>query len=98
MLVLLVFVLVVFLAMAYGPAAAMLVEMFPSRIRYTALSLPYHIGTGWVGGLVPAVAFAMVGATGDIYYGLWFPVGVALATVVIGAVFIRRSDVGNIDA
>jgi MFS family permease len=98
MVTLLIFTQVLFLSMAYGPAAAMLVEMFPSRIRYTALSLPYHIGTGWVGGLVPAVAFAMVGATGDIYFGLWFPVIVALATCVIGAVFIRPSSARHIDA
>jgi len=98
MVTLLIFTQVLFLSMAYGPAAAMLVEMFPSRVRYTALSLPYHIGTGWVGGLVPAVAFAMVGATGDIYFGLWFPVIVALATCVIGAVFIRPSSARHIDA
>jgi MFS family permease len=98
MVVLLLFVLVFYLSMAYGPAAAMLVEMFPSRIRYTALSLPYHIGTGWFGGMVPAIAFAMVGAKGDIYFGLWFPVTVALATVVIGAIFIRPAHVAHIDA
>ena len=98
MVILLVFIMAFFLTMAYGPAAAMLVEMFPSRIRYTALSLPYHIGTGWLGGFVPAIAFAMVGAKGDIYFGLWFPVTVALVTVAIGAVFIRSPSVENIDA
>ena len=98
MVILLVFVMAFFLTMAYGPAAAMLVEMFPSRIRYTALSLPYHIGTGWLGGFVPAIAFAMVGAKGDIYFGLWFPVTVALVTVAIGAVFIRSPSAENIDA
>ena len=98
MVILLVFIMAFFLTMAYGPSAAMLVEMFPSRIRYTALSLPYHIGTGWLGGFVPAIAFAMVGAKGDIYFGLWFPVTVALVTVAIGAVFIRSPSVENIDA
>ena len=91
MLLLLIFVLVFFLTMAYGPVAAMLVEMFPTRIRYSSLSLPYHIGTGWVGGLMPTVAFAMVAYQGDIYYGLWFPVVIALVTVVIGLLFVKET-------
>lgn len=91
MIVLLTFILVLFLTMAYGPVAAMLVEMFPTKIRYSSLSLPYHIGTGWFGGLTPTVAFAMVAYQGDIYYGLWFPVIVALATFVIGLVFINET-------
>ncbi|TAL80616.1 MAG: MFS transporter [Candidimonas sp.] len=91
MVVLLIFVLVFFLAMAYGPVASMLVEMFPTRIRYSSLSLPYHIGTGWVGGLMPTMAFAMVAYQGDIYYGLWFPVVIALVTVAIGSLFIRET-------
>lgn len=91
MVVVLIFLLVFFLAMAYGPVAAMLVEMFPTRIRYSSLSLPYHIGTGWVGGLMPTVAFAMVAYQGDIYYGLWFPVVIALVTVMIGILFIRET-------
>jgi MFS family permease len=98
MLVLLVFILVFFLAMAYGPVAAMLVEMFPTRIRYSSLSLPYHIGTGWVGGLMPTVAFAMVAYQGDIYYGLWFPVVIALATVVVGILCVKETKNVNINA
>jgi MFS family permease len=91
MVVLLVFLLVFFLAVAYGPVAALLVEMFPARIRYTSLSVPYHLGTGWFGGLTPAIAFAMVAYEGNIYFGLWFPVLVALATVAIGAIVIRNT-------
>ncbi|AJP71629.1 MFS transporter [Sphingomonas hengshuiensis] len=78
------FALVLLVTMVYGPIAAMLVELFPSRIRYTSMSLPYHIGNGWFGGFLPATAFAMVAATGDIYYGLWYPVIAAAATLVIG--------------
>jgi hypothetical protein len=83
--------LVILVTMVYGPIAAMLVEMFPTRIRYTSMSLPYHIGNGWFGGLLPTTAFAMVAATGDIYYGLWYPVIVAAATFVIGVFFIRET-------
>ena len=97
MLVLLVFILVFFLTMAYGPVAAMLVEMFPTRIRYSSLSLPYHIGTGWVGGLMPTVAFAMVAYQGDIYYGLWFPVVIALVTVVVGILCVKETKNVNIN-
>jgi len=81
-------VLVMYAAMAYGPMAAALIELFPARIRYSGVSLPYHIGNGWFGGLVPATSFAIVAATGNIYSGLWYPVIVALTTVVIGALFI----------
>jgi hypothetical protein len=77
-------VLVIFVTMVYGPIAAALVEFFPTRIRYSGLSLPYHIGNGWFGGLLPATSFAMVAASGDSYYGLWYPVVIALMTVVIG--------------
>jgi MFS family permease len=83
--------LVILVTMVYGPIAAMLVEMFPTRIRYTSMSLPYHIGNGWFGGLLPTTAFAMVAATGDIYYGLWYPVIVAAGTFVIGMLFIRET-------
>ena len=83
--------LVLLVTMVYGPIAAMLVEMFPTRIRYTSMSLPYHIGNGWFGGLLPTTAFAMVAATGDIYYGLWYPVIVASATFVIGMLFIKET-------
>src|SRR5271154_6910843 len=84
MVVLILFVLVLYVTMVYGPIAALLVELFPARIRYSAMSLPYHIGNGWFGGFLPTTAFAMVAATGDIYYGLWYPIVVAGATVVIG--------------
>jgi len=88
------FVLVMYVTMVYGPIAAALVEMFPTSIRYTSMSLPYHIGNGWFGGFLPTTAFAMVAATGNIYYGLWYPVVVALVTVVVGFLFIRdRKDV-----
>jgi MFS family permease len=83
--------LVILVTMVYGPIAAMLVELFPTRIRYTSMSLPYHVGNGWFGGLLPTTAFAMVAATGDIYYGLWYPVIVAAATFVIGTLFIRET-------
>ncbi len=84
-------ILVIFVTMVYGPIAAMLVELFPTRIRYTSMSLPYHIGNGWFGGLLPTTAFAMVAATGDIFYGLWYPVIVALGTFVIGMLFVRET-------
>ncbi|MEJ5991901.1 MFS transporter [Ramlibacter sp. PS3R-8] len=83
--------LVILVTMVYGPIAAMLVEMFPTRIRYTSMSLPYHIGNGWFGGLLPTTAFAMVAATGDIFYGLWYPVIVAAGTFIIGMLFIRET-------
>ncbi len=84
-------ILVLYVTMVYGPIAAALVEFFPTRIRYTALSLPYHIGNGWFGGFLPPTSFAMVAATGDIYYGLWYPVVVALATFVIGLFFVPET-------
>jgi MFS family permease len=80
----LLFILVIFVTMVYGPIAAMLVELFPTRIRYTSMSLPYHIGNGWFGGLLPATAFAIVASTGDIYAGLWYPIIFASITAVIG--------------
>ena len=83
--------LVILVTMVYGPIAAMLVEMFPTRIRYTSMSLPYHIGNGWFGGLLPTTAFAMVAATGDIFYGLWYPVIVAAGTFIIGMLFIKET-------
>ncbi len=84
-------ILVLYVTMVYGPIAAALVEFFPTRIRYTAMSLPYHIGNGWFGGLLPATSFAMVAATGDIYYGLWYPIVFALITVVIGILFVPET-------
>ncbi|MBV1694891.1 MAG: MFS transporter [Hyphomicrobiales bacterium] len=90
-------VMVLYVTAVYGPIAAALVEFFPTRIRYTAMSLPYHIGNGWFGGLLPATSFAMVASTGDIYYGLWYPIGFALLTVVIGLLFVRDPGEKNID-
>ena len=84
-------ILVLYVTMVYGPIAAALVELFPTRIRYSGLSLPYHIGNGWFGGLLPATSFAMVAQTGDIYYGLWYPIVVALMTVVIGFFFVPET-------
>ncbi len=83
--------LVLLVTMVYGPIAALLVEFFPSRIRYTSMSLPYHIGNGWFGGFLPATAFAMVAATGDIYYGLWYPVVAATVTLIIGLLFLPET-------
>ncbi|MHA4836072.1 MFS transporter [Sphingopyxis sp. MSC1_008] len=85
------FYLVLLVTMVYGPIAALLVELFPSRIRYTAMSLPYHIGNGWFGGFLPTTAFAMVAATGNIYYGLWYPVIIAVITLVVGLLFLPET-------
>jgi hypothetical protein len=89
--------LVLLVTMVYGPIAAMLVELFPSRIRYTSMSLPYHIGNGWFGGFLPATAFAMVAATGDIYYGLWYPVIAAVVTLVLGLFLLPETYKRSID-
>ncbi len=83
--------LVVLVTMVYGPIAAALVELFPTRIRYTGMSLPYHIGNGWFGGLMPATAFAMIAQTGDVYFGLWYPICIALGTFVIGILFVPEN-------
>ena len=83
-------IMVIYVTMVYGPIAAFLVELFPARIRYTSMSLPYHIGNGWFGGMLPLTATAMVAATGDIYYGLWYPIVVALITLVVGAIFLSE--------
>ncbi|MBL8996548.1 MAG: MHS family MFS transporter [Gemmatimonadales bacterium] len=91
MVVLVLFVLVLYVTMVYGPIAAMLVELFPSKIRYTSMSLPYHIGNGWFGGFLPTTAFAIVAAKGDIYAGLWYPVAIAVLTLVVGAIFLRET-------
>jgi MFS family permease len=98
MVVLILFVLVLYVTMVYGPIAALLVELFPARIRYSAMSLPYHIGNGWFGGFLPTTAFAIVAATGDIYYGLWYPVIVAAATLIIGLFFLPETFKRTIDA
>jgi MFS family permease len=91
MLVLLILVQLVYVTMVYGPIAAFLVELFPTRIRYTSMSLPYHIGNGWFGGMLPLTTAAVVAATGNIYAGLWYPVVVAALTAVVGIIFIRES-------
>ncbi|MGJ7917170.1 MFS transporter [Massilia sp. LXY-6] len=98
MVVLLLFVLVLYVTMVYGPVAAMLVEMFPTRIRYTSMSLPYHIGNGWFGGLLPTISFALVAAKGDIYYGLWYPIIIAAITFVVGMLFVRETKDNDIYA
>ncbi|MBX4869165.1 MULTISPECIES: MFS transporter [Rhizobium] len=92
------FVLVLYVTMVYGPIAALLVELFPTRIRYTGMSLPYHIGNGWFGGLLPATAFAMSAAAGDIYYGLWYPIVFAAITLVIGLIFLPETKNRDIHA
>jgi hypothetical protein len=91
MLILLLAILVLYVTMVYGPIAAWLVELFPTRIRYTSMSLPYHIGNGWFGGFLPTTAFALVAWTGNVYSGLWYPVVIAAMTFVIGTFFLRET-------
>ncbi|TKR29310.1 MHS family MFS transporter [Luteimonas gilva] len=91
MVLLLLWLLVLYVTMVYGPIAAWLVELFPTRIRYTSMSLPYHIGNGWFGGFLPTISFGLVAATGNMYYGLWYPVVIALMTFVIGLLFLRET-------
>jgi nitrate/nitrite transporter NarK len=91
MVTLILWILVIYVTMVYGPIAAMLVELFPTRIRYTSMSLPYHIGNGWFGGFLPPIAFAIVAATGSIYSGLWYPIVVAVITLVIGVLFVHET-------
>ena len=98
LMVLILAVLVIYVTMVYGPIAAMLVELFPTRIRYTSMSLPYHIGNGWFGGMLPTISFAMVAANGNMYYGLWYPIVIAAATFVIGMLFFRESKGADIYA
>jgi hypothetical protein len=98
MVTLLLWILVIYVTMVYGPIAAMLVELFPTKIRYTSMSLPYHIGNGWFGGFLPFIAFAIVAATGSIYSGLWYPIAIALITLVIGMLFVHETkdvDIGH---
>jgi len=87
---LLLVIMLIYVTMVYGPIAAFLVEMFPTQIRYTSMSLPYHIGNGWFGGMLPLLATAIVAKAGDIYAGLWYPIIVSLMTVVIGVLFLRE--------
>ena len=96
MVLLLLFILVLYVTMVYGPIAAMLVEMFPTRIRYTSMSLPYHIGNGWFGGLLPTTSFALVAYAGDIYFGLWYPIVIALMTAIIGSIFVAETKDNDI--
>ena len=91
MVIALLVILVIYVTLVYGPIAAMLVELFPTRIRYTSVSLPYHIGNGWFGGFLPAIAFAVVAATGNIYNGLWYPIAIAAMTLVVGVLFLRET-------
>lgn len=96
MLIVLLTIMVIYVTMVYGPIAAMLVEMFPTRIRYTSMSLPYHIGNGWFGGFLPATSFAIVAAQGDIYSGLWYPIVIAAITFVIGMLFVPETKDADI--
>src|SRR5499427_6398963 len=89
-------IMVIYVTMVYGPIAAFLVELFPTSIRYTSMSLPYHIGNGWFGGMLPLTATALVAATGDIYYGLWYPIVVALMSLVIGTLFLSETRTRDI--
>jgi MFS family permease len=91
-------VLVIYVTMVYGPIAAMLVEMFPTRIRYTGMSLPYHIGNGWFGGFLPAIVFALSASAGNIYYGLWYPIVIAVMSLVIGTLFLKETKNNNVHA
>src|SRR5213080_219410 len=89
-------IMVIYVTMVYGPIAAFLVELFPTKIRYTSMSLPYHIGNGWFGGMLPLTATAMVAATGDIYYGLWYPIIVAVMSLIVGTIFLRETNTRDI--
>src|SRR5205807_315604 len=91
MTLLILFIMLIYVTMVYGPIAAFLVELFPTAIRYTSMSLPYHIGNGWFGGMLPLLATAMVAAAGNIYYGLWYPIVVAVMTFVVGTVLIKET-------
>ena len=98
MMIVILFYLVLLVTMVYGPIAAMLVELFPTRIRYTSMSLPYHIGNGWFGGLLPTMSFAIVAQTGNMYNGLWYPIIIAGVTAVIGTLFVPETKDRNIYA
>ena len=98
MVLVLLVILVIYVTMVYGPIAAMLVELFPTRIRYTSMSLPYHIGNGWFGGLLPTTSFALVAFKGDIYFGLWYPIIIAMMTFVVGMLFVKETKDNDIYA
>ena len=97
MVVLIMVLLTLIATMTYGPLAAVMVELFPTRIRYTSMSLPYHIGNGWFGGFLPTVSFALVVFTGDIFYGLWYPVVITGVSLVVGMIFLKETRNVNID-
>jgi hypothetical protein len=84
----------VFSTMVYASMAAWLVELFPTRIRYSSMSLPYHVGNGWFGGFVPSIAFALVSATGDVYRGLWYPIAIAVLGLIVGTLWLRNTKGG----
>jgi hypothetical protein len=88
--------MMIYVTMVYGPIAAFLVELFPTRIRYTSMSLPYHIGNGWFGGMLPLLATVIVASTGNIYNGLWYPIIVAIGTAIIGFFFLRETKDADI--
>jgi nitrate/nitrite transporter NarK len=98
MTVLILVVMMIYVTLVYGPIAAFLVELFPTRIRYTSMSLPYHIGNGWFGGMLPLLATAMAAASGDIYYGLWYPIVVALMTCIVGLLFLHDNKDRDIES
>jgi hypothetical protein len=83
--------MVIYVTMVYGPIAAFLVELFPTQIRYTSMSFPYHIGNGWFGGFLPLIVASITAATGNLYAGLWYPIGVALMTLIVGVIFLRET-------
>jgi hypothetical protein len=95
MVLLLLVILLFYVSLAFGPLAAWLVELFPSRIRYTSFSVPYHIGVGWLGGFLPTVTFSLVAITGDMYSGLWYPVIIALASACVGWFFLPETSGGR---
>ena len=98
MVVAIIVALILIACMTYGPLAATMVDLFPTRIRYTSMSLPYHIGNGWFGGLLPTISFALVVYTGDIYYGLWYPVLITGVSLVIGVIALRETKNVDLDA
>ena len=91
MIVLILTIMAIYVTMVYGPIAAMLVEFFPTRVRYTSMSLPYHIGNGWFGGFLPAISFSIVAAQGNIYSGLWYPIIIATMTFIVGVLFVKET-------
>jgi hypothetical protein len=97
MVVLLIVAMILIATMTYGPLAAVMVELFPTRIRYTSLSLPYHIGNGWFGGFLPTVSFALVVYTGDIFYGLWYPVVVTGVSLIVGLFCLKETRGVDLD-